>query len=63
MDMILGLGLIGVIIVIGLISTVATIILGVAVANYLGLTGIVWWAFVIVFWCVISALISRSSGK
>ncbi len=63
MDMILGLSLISVVIIIGIISTIATIILGVTLANYLGLTGIVWWAFVIVFWCVVSALISRNSNK
>ena len=61
MDMILGLGLIAVIIIMGIISTVATIILGVAIANYLCLRGILWWAFIIVFWCVISALISKTS--
>ena len=61
--MILGLSLISVVIIIGIISTIATIILGVTLANYLGLTGIVWWAFVIVFWCVVSALISRNSNK
>lgn len=63
MDMILGLGLICVLVIIGIISTIATIILGVALANYLGLSGIVWWAFVIVFWCVITALISKTSNK
>lgn len=35
-----------------------TIILGTYLATILGLTGIVWWSFVILFWIVLMLLIS-----
>lgn len=46
-------------ILVGLISAAATLIVGVTLANYLGLTGIVWWAFIILFWCVVTSIIGK----
>lgn len=37
---------------------VCTIILGTYLATLLGLTGIVWWSFVILFWIVLMLLIT-----
>lgn len=57
--MVAGIGLlVGIIIFVLLIPAIATIILGVAAANALGLTGIVWWAFLIVFFLICSSLMS-----
>lgn len=50
--------LILIIILLILTPTIVTIIIGVWSAGQLGLTGIVWWAFVILFWLIISALLS-----
>ena len=55
------LGFIGIIIlilIIGLIPVVATILVGTAFATMLGFTGIIWWAFVILFWLIISAILA-----
>lgn len=54
------LGMIGFIIlilIIILIPFLCTIVLGVAFANMLGLTGITWWAFVIIFYLVIMGIL------
>lgn len=51
--------LILIIILLILIPTIATIIIGAWLAGQLGLTGIVWWAFVILFWLIISAILTR----
>lgn len=48
------------IVLIIIIPIIATIILGVAIANYLGLTGIVWWAFLVIFYLVISSILSKA---
>lgn len=37
---------------------ICTIILGTYLATILGLTGIVWWSFVILFWMVLMSLIT-----
>ena len=37
---------------------VCTIVLGTYLATLLGLTGIVWWSFVILFWIVLISLIT-----
>ena len=49
-----GLGIIGVVL---LVPFIVTIIVGVGFANLLGLTGIYWWAFVILFYIVIGAIL------
>ena len=40
-----------------LIPFICTVVLGVAFANMLGLTGITWWAFVILFYLVIMGIL------
>ena len=62
MDGIFALSFLVLAIIIALISTVATIIVGIAIANFLGLSGVLWWAFLIVFWCVISSITSKASS-
>ena len=52
------IGLILLIIILILLPLIVTIIVGVAFANMLGFTGIVWWAFVILFYIVISAILT-----
>ena len=37
-----------------------TVVVGVAVANLLGFTGVAWWCFVILFYLVVTALISKA---
>ena len=37
---------------------ICTIILGTYLATILGLTGVVWWSFVILFWIVLMSLIT-----
>ena len=51
------IGFIILILIIILIPFLCTIILGVAFANMLGLTGITWWAFVIIFYLVIMGIL------
>lgn len=40
------------------IPLIYIIVLGTYLATWLGLTGIVWWSFVILFWIIISALLA-----
>lgn len=51
------MGIIILIILVLLIPFLATIIVGIALANMLGFTGITWWAFVILFYLVIGAIL------
>ena len=51
------IGFIILILIIILIPFLCTIVLGVAFANMLGLTGITWWAFVIIFYLVIMGIL------
>ena len=63
-DYLAGAGIIGIIVLIILIAIfffIAPIIVAVYIANALGLTGIVWWAFVVVIWLIIGAIINRVS--
>lgn len=63
-DYLMGAGVIGFICLIILVIVfmfIAPIIVAVFIANAMGLTGIVWWAFVIVIWLIIGALISKAS--
>lgn len=56
----LNLGIIGIILLIILIillPLILTILVGVAFANMFGFTGIYWWAFVILFYILISAIL------
>ena len=45
-------------VVIVCLPLICTIILGTYLATLLGLTGIVWWSFVILFWIVLMSLIT-----
>ena len=63
-DYLAGAGLIGMIcLIISIIVFVfcAPIIVAIVIANYLGLSGIIWWAFVVVIWLIIASLISKLS--
>lgn len=56
----LDLGIIGVILLLILVLFVpfiATILVGIAFANMLGFTGIFWWAFVILFFLIVAAIL------
>ncbi len=44
-----------------IIPTIATIVIGMWIANLLGLSGIVWWSFIILFWIIVSSIISMLS--
>lgn len=50
------IGLIILLILIILVPLIVTVIVGVAFANMLGFTGITWWAFVILFYLIVSAI-------
>ena len=59
-----GLGIIGVFILILILLFIplfVTVIVGVAIANLLGFTGIVWWAFIILFYLIITAIIGKGA--
>lgn len=59
-ELLTGIGIIGIILfilVLALLPFVCTIVLGTYLATMLGLTGIVWWAFVILFYIVIMGII------
>lgn len=51
------MGFILLVLIIILIPFICTIILGVAFANMLGLNGIVWWAFLIIFYLIIMGIL------
>lgn len=40
------------------LPVICTIVFGTYLATLLGLTGIVWWSFVILFWIVLMSLIT-----
>lgn len=59
-ELLLGIGVIGIIILIIIILFIpllCTILLGTYFATALGLTGIVWWAFVIIFYLIIMGIL------
>lgn len=65
-DIGMGMGIVGLILLILIvlfIPLIATIILGVFVANMLGLTGIVWWAFLVVFYIIVMGLIGLVTNR
>jgi len=61
MDFLLALGIMTLSLIICIFSTLITIIVGISLANYLGLTGIVWWSFVILFWMIVTSILRYSS--
>lgn len=59
-ELLIGIGVLGIILfilVLALVPFVCTIILGTYLATILGLTGLVWWSFVIIFYLVIAGLL------
>ena len=59
-EWLLGIGIIGVILfilILALLPFICTIILGTYLATTLGLTGLVWWSFVIIFYLIIAGLL------
>lgn len=59
-ELLLGVGIIGIILfilVLALLPLICTIILGTYLATALGLTGWVWWSFVILFYLLIAGLL------
>ena len=56
----LGIGGLIILILIGLLlPIIVTIIVGIAFANHFGFTGINWWAFVILFYILISLIFTK----
>ena len=59
-EFLIGLGVIGLVLficILVLLPLICTIILGTYFATALGLTGLVWWAFVIIFYLVIMGVL------
>lgn len=59
-ELLIGIGVVGIILfilVLVLLPFVCTIILGTYLATTLGLTGLVWWSFVIIFYLIIAGLL------
>lgn len=59
-EILLGLGIIGFIILVltvALLPLICTIIIGTWLATTLGLTGIVWWSFVILFYIILIGIL------
>ena len=55
---VLGVGsIIAIIIIIILLPIVITFLVGIAFANMLGFTGIYWWAFIILFYLVVTSIL------
>ena len=51
------LGLVLLVVLVVLLPIVLTILVGIAFANMFGFTGIYWWAFVVLFYIVVSAVL------
>lgn len=59
-ELLFGIGVIGIILfvlVLALLPFICTIVLGTYLATTLGLTGWVWWSFVIIFYIIIAGLL------
>lgn len=59
-EMLVGIGVIGLAIficILILLPLICTIILGTYFATILGLTGLVWWSFVIIFYLIVMGLL------
>ena len=63
-DFFIGLGLIGILILICLLIVLplfVTVVVGVALANIIGLTGLGWWCFVVLFYIVVTSIIGAGT--
>ena len=59
-ELLLGIGVVGLVmfvLILLLLPLVCTIILGTYLATALGLSGLVWWAFVILFYIIIMGVL------
>ena len=59
-EILFGIGVVGIILfilVLVLLPFVCTVVLGTYLATMFGLTGLVWWAFVILFYIIIMGII------
>lgn len=59
-ELLLGIGVVGLVVfvlILLLLPLVCTIILGTYIATALGLSGLVWWAFVILFYIIIMGVL------
>ena len=54
-------GIILIIILLILLPVFVTLIVGMAFANLFGFTGVTWWAFIILFYLLISAILGMVS--
>ena len=54
-------GIVLLIIIALLLPLILTILVGIAFANMFGFTGIYWWAFVILFYIIVSAILGAIS--
>lgn len=64
-DYLKGLGIIGIfllILTLILLPLIITIIIGCTLADMLGFTGLIWWAFVILFYLVVSSILSKTNS-
>ena len=52
-------GIIGLIMIILFLPVICTIILGIYMAGVLNLSGITWWAFIILFYIIIMGIIGK----
>lgn len=52
-------GIIGLIMIILFLPLICTIILGIYMAGVLNLSGITWWAFIILFYIIIMGIIGK----
>ena len=53
LDYLIGISIVGVI-----IRVIVNVIVSITLANYLGVTGIVWWAFAILFYLIINRMLN-----
>lgn len=59
-EILLGIGILGLailVLIVLLLPLICTIILGTYFATTLGLSGIVWWAFVIIFYLILMGIL------
>lgn len=65
-DFLKELGMLGIILMVMfllLIPFILTIVVGVALANVLGFTGILWWAFVILFYLIVGSILGGTVNR
>ena len=65
-DILRGLGIIGVLVlvlILILLPFILTVLVGGAFATILGFTGIVWWAWMVLFYLVITSILSMGAKK